>query len=62
MAAAIAFGNRWEGRLPGITDRLEQDAILGGDGLRQEGEVAIDGGRHRLRDPVPRARCCLRYP
>src|SRR5215212_4482770 len=45
--------NRWEGDLGGIPNRLEEDAILSGDGFAQEREVAIDRSRHGLAGPLP---------
>jgi hypothetical protein len=45
--------NRWEGRLRSIADRLEEDAVFGGDGFGKEREVAIDESRHRLPVPLP---------
>ena len=45
--------NRREGCLRGIPNRLEEDAVLSGDGFAKECEVALDGGRHRVPIPLP---------
>ena len=39
-------GSGGEGRLDGVADRLEPDAVVGGDGLVEQGEVALHRAEH----------------
>ena len=50
---------RGEGRLHGIADRLEEHAAVGLDGRAQQGEVALDRGRHRRPVPLPQRGAAL---
>ena len=52
-AAATRLGRGGEGGLRRIADGLEVDAAVGLDGRIEQGEVALDRGRHRRPIPLP---------
>jgi hypothetical protein len=53
------LGGCREGRLDGVTDHLERDAAVRLNGLAEQGEVALDGVRHRRSVLLPECGAAL---